>query len=100
MKKDSVKSELALTVIENITRLVNEVDGGNQSQAARRCGIEQVTLCRYINKKCTPMLDIIELIANGYGVEATQLFIPDTASLKLSLAQKLISDASLSIKDQ
>jgi transcriptional regulator with XRE-family HTH domain len=65
------------TVLANIRKLIDQLDEGVPTRAARRLKINQKTLDRYYKSERIPTLDFVEQLAKGYGFQAWQLLIPD-----------------------
>ena len=59
----------------NIAKLIDELDGGVPTRAARRCGIQQRTLDRYYKGETQPTIEFVATVAKGYGFEAWQLLV-------------------------
>lgn len=62
------ETEPATDLKDRVLQLIAEHDGGNKSQAARRCGINQPAMSRLANGTTTPDLETVRAVAHGYSV--------------------------------
>lgn len=64
-------------VTDNVKKVIDSLDGGAPTRAARRLKMNQRTLDRYYKGEQIPSVEAIERIASGSGLEPWHMMIPD-----------------------